>query len=230
MAHRSRHVERLAQRALICGALTEDALATALAGLINRDPAAVATSLAITVPITGVVADMEAECLAILASNDVVAADLRFVRAVLRLAGDLESIAEVSHSAARHAHDAVTAGPREIPTAMLVVGALTIDMVHDVVAAVACRDLRLAHDVVRRHAAVRRSRGEVWRWTIRRVQSGRSGGDGSLHVGWIARNLEDIAAIAASTAVDFLSTTENWPIFRDGSEDADELRPAPVLW
>jgi phosphate uptake regulator len=116
MPPRSRQLDRLAQRILVCGALTEDAMASAVRGLVNRDTTLAATSVAITVPIAAVMADLQGECLAVLTSRHSVAADLRFVLAVLRLADDLASIVEIGHTVARQVHDAVTAGPGDVPT------------------------------------------------------------------------------------------------------------------
>jgi len=229
MTHAHRSLDHLASRIRACGALTEDLLRDAVAALVNRDAALADVSMEIAPRIAAEMTGVEDECLAILAQHRPVAADLRFVLAVLRLANDLASIAELGHAVARQVHEVAADGPRDLPPEMRSLGVLAVEMVHDAVAAVADRDCRRARGVLLGHAAVRRQRREVCRWTIRQVRAGSAGLDGSLHVGWIARTIEQIAAIAAGAAVDLLATLENWPIAGCHHEDADEPKPAPLL-
>jgi len=223
--HHHKRLDRLAQRIRIHGALAEETLGDAVAALVNRNAAGAAEAMAAFVPIGAFMGEVEEECLAILSAHPPVATDVRFVLAVLRMSDDLTGIAEVGHAMARQVRDAVAAGAGETPPAIRSLGTLTIDMLHDVVEAVAARDARLARCVLHRHAAVRSHRRDVCRWTIRQVRTGHAGVDGSLHVGWIARDIEHIAAITASTAVDLITTLEGWPLH--GNERVNPSGPLP---
>ena len=94
----TRHIERqidgLKERILKVGTLVEEAISKAITALINRDVPLAQRVMANDEEIDRMEVEVEEECLKMLALYQPVAADLRFVVAVLKINNDLERIAD----------------------------------------------------------------------------------------------------------------------------------------
>ncbi len=94
-AHMQREIERLKQQILALGAEVESDLRTAVRAMEDRDPVLAQMVLDREVVTDAMEVDVEEECLKILALYQPVAADLRYIVAVLKINRDLERIGDL---------------------------------------------------------------------------------------------------------------------------------------
>ncbi len=94
--HMQREIEKLKQQILALSAEVESDVRTAVRAVENRDPALAETVLDREALTNAMEVDVEEECLKILALYQPVAADLRYIVAVLKINHDLERIGDIS--------------------------------------------------------------------------------------------------------------------------------------
>src|SRR6478672_10958064 len=99
--HIQRHIDVLKQKILYVGTLVEEAIAKAIVALINRDAVLAAKILEADNAIDRMEVEVEEECLKILALYQPVAADLRFVVAVLKINNDLARMGDLAKNIAK---------------------------------------------------------------------------------------------------------------------------------
>ncbi len=99
--HIHRQIDALKQKILFVGTLVEEAIAKAISALINRDAVMAKKVIADDAEIDRMEVDVEEECLKILALYQPVAADLRFVVAVLKINNDLERMGDLAKNIAK---------------------------------------------------------------------------------------------------------------------------------
>ena len=91
-----RQIDGLKQKILFVGTLVEEAIAKAISALINRDLNLANVVIEADTEIDRMEVDVEEEVLKILALYQPVAADLRFVVAVLKINNDLERMGDLA--------------------------------------------------------------------------------------------------------------------------------------
>ena len=94
--HLDREIKRLRQKIIHLGAMVEDAIAGSVDALVRRDRQKANTVVAADDAIDQFEIEVEEECLKILALYQPVAADLRFVVAVLKMNNDLERMGDLA--------------------------------------------------------------------------------------------------------------------------------------
>jgi phosphate transport system protein len=99
--HIQRQIEILKQKILYVGTLVEEAIAKAITALINRDAVLARKVMDADNIIDRMEVDVEEECLKIFALYQPVAADLRFVVAVLKINNDLERMGDLAQNIAK---------------------------------------------------------------------------------------------------------------------------------
>ena len=99
--HIQRQIDALKQKILYVGTLVEEAIAKAISALINRDAVLANKVIETDAVIDRMEVDVEEECLKILALYQPVAADLRFVVAVLKINNDLERMGDLAKNIAK---------------------------------------------------------------------------------------------------------------------------------
>src|SRR5215467_14515040 len=99
--HIQRQIEILKQKILYVGTLVEEAIAKAITALINRDAVLARKVMEADNIIDRMEVDVEEECLKIFALYQPVAADLRFVVAVLKINNDLERMGDLAQNIAK---------------------------------------------------------------------------------------------------------------------------------
>lgn len=103
MKHLERDLERLSREILAMGSLVEDATSRAMEALLNRDAALAERVIAGDRAIDLKEIEVEEECLKVLALHQPVAADLRFIVAVLKVNNDLERMGDLAQNIAERA-------------------------------------------------------------------------------------------------------------------------------
>jgi phosphate transport system protein len=99
--HLQRQIEALKQKILSVGTLVEDAIAKAISALVNRNGDLAREVIDSDSEIDRMEVDVEEECLKVLALYQPVAADLRFVVAVLKINNDLERMGDLARNIAK---------------------------------------------------------------------------------------------------------------------------------
>ncbi|HEY2838218.1 MAG TPA: phosphate signaling complex protein PhoU [Pirellulales bacterium] len=99
--HLQRQIEALKQKILSVGTLVEDAIAKAISALVNRNGDLAREVIDSDNEIDRMEVDVEEECLKVLALYQPVAADLRFVVAVLKINNDLERMGDLARNIAK---------------------------------------------------------------------------------------------------------------------------------
>jgi len=101
--HLRREIENLKRKILSMGARIEDAVAKAVDALQRRDGRLAQSVVEADDQIDRLEVDVEEECLKVLALYQPVAADLRFVVAVLKMNNDLERMGDLAANIAKRA-------------------------------------------------------------------------------------------------------------------------------
>lgn len=101
--HLFRQIEKLKQKILLVGTYVEEAIAKAVDSLVNKDQELAAAVISSDDEIDRLEVEVEEECLKTLALYQPVAADLRFVIAVLKINNDLERMGDLATNMAKRA-------------------------------------------------------------------------------------------------------------------------------
>ncbi|HEX3657745.1 MAG TPA: phosphate signaling complex protein PhoU [Pirellulales bacterium] len=101
--HLFRQIEKLKQKILLVGTYVEEAIAKAVDSLVNKDQELAASVISSDDEIDRLEVEVEEECLKTLALYQPVAADLRFVIAVLKINNDLERMGDLATNMAKRA-------------------------------------------------------------------------------------------------------------------------------
>ncbi len=103
--HFENEIDRLKKMILHLTAMVEGSLEKSVMAIINRDVSVVEQIKAVDIEIDNYEVEVEEECLKILALHQPVAADLRFVIAVLKINNDLERIGDLSVNISKRIKD-----------------------------------------------------------------------------------------------------------------------------
>jgi len=114
-AHLLRELENLKRRALSVGGMVEDAIAKAVQAMLHRDARLASDIIRADAEIDQTEVEVEEECLKLLALYQPVAADLRFIVAVLKMNGDLERMGDLAVNIAKGAVRLAAGEPVEVP-------------------------------------------------------------------------------------------------------------------
>ncbi|HEY5315166.1 MAG TPA: phosphate signaling complex protein PhoU [Pirellulales bacterium] len=101
--HLFRQIEKLKQKILLVGTYVEESIAKAVDSLVNKDRELAASVIQADDEIDRLEVEVEEECLKTLALYQPVAADLRFVIAVLKINNDLERMGDLATNMAKRA-------------------------------------------------------------------------------------------------------------------------------
>ena len=110
-----RQIDGLKQKILFVGTLVEEAIAKAITALNNRDRNLANAVIEEDAEIDRMEVDVEEECLKVLALYQPVAADLRFVVAVLKINNDLERMGDLAKNIAKRVVFLANCEPFDLP-------------------------------------------------------------------------------------------------------------------
>jgi phosphate transport system protein len=113
--HIERQIESLKERILRVGTMVEEAISKSITALINRDVPLAQRVMANDEEIDRMEVEVEEECLKILALYQPVAADLRFVVAVLKINNDLERMGDLAKNIAKRVAQLADAPKIDLP-------------------------------------------------------------------------------------------------------------------
>jgi phosphate transport system protein len=198
-----RQIDALKQKILFVGTLVEEAIAKAIQALNTRDK-----NLARTV-IDRMEVDVEEECLKVLAMYQPVAADLRFVVAVLKINNDLERMGDLARNIAKRVvFLAEQEGLHELPIDYRPMAAQVKSMVKDSLDALVNSDTALAQKIRKDDDEVDAQRRTIERQIEAQINAHPEQANGLMRFSSVARHLERIADMATNIAEDVIYMVE----------------------
>ncbi|MDA1202658.1 MAG: phosphate signaling complex protein PhoU, partial [Planctomycetota bacterium] len=168
--HIERQIESLKERILRVGTMVEEAISKSITALINRDVNLAQRVMANDEEIDRMEVEVEEECLKILALYQPVAADLRFVVAVLKINNDLERMGDLAKNIAKRV--AQLAGREiELPAEIRSMAMQAQEMVKQCLDAVVRGDPALARQVREEDDVVDEGRQRIQRQVMAGIKA-----------------------------------------------------------
>jgi len=203
--HLLRQVEQLKKMILSLGAMVEESFQGALSAIDDRDPDLARKVIDSDQEIDLYEIEVEEECLHILALNQPVAFDMRYIVAVLKINNDLERIGDLSVNIAEQAHFLADGDPlSDMPFDIDRMSSLVRQMLRKALDALVNIDISLAEEVRQMDDQV----DDIHRMAYERVcQSMREQPhqiELQMNMMNVSRNLERIADHAVNIAEDVL--------------------------
>ncbi|HEY2881205.1 MAG TPA: phosphate signaling complex protein PhoU [Pirellulales bacterium] len=216
--HIQRQIDVLKQKILYVGTLVEEAVAKAIAALINRDAVLAAKIIESDNVIDRMEVEVEEECLKILALYQPVAADLRFVVAVLKINNDLERMGDLAGNIAKRASYLAKADPMELPIDFRAMAAKAQTMVKQSLDALVNADTALARTVRHEDDEVDRARQQMRKQLMDSIRRHPDRVEYILKLNSVSKHLERLADMATNVAEDVIYMVEG-EIVRHQHED-----------
>ena len=214
--HIERQIESLKERILRVGTLVEEAISKSITALINRDVPLAQRVMANDEEIYRMEVEVEEECLKILALYQPVAADLRFVVAVLKINNDLERMGDLAKNIAKRV--AQLAGQTiDLPAEIRSMAMQAQEMVKQCLDAVVRGDPALARQVREEDDAVDAARQRVQRRVMAGIKADPENAESLLRINSVSKHIERIADMATNIAEDVVYMVEG-DIVRHRSE------------
>ena len=206
--HIERQIENLKERILRVGTLVEEAIAKSITALINRDVPLAQRVMANDEEIDRMEVEVEEECLKILALYQPVAADLRFVVAVLKINNDLERMGDLARNIAKRVPQLADGPAVELPPEIRTMAMLAQEMVKQCLDAVVNADPSLARQVREEDDAVDHARQQIRRRILQGIKTHPEQMENLLRVNSVSKHIERIADMATNVAEDVIYMVE----------------------
>jgi len=206
--HIERQVDQLKEKILRVGTLVEEAISKSITALINRDVHLAQRVAANDEEIDRMEVEVEEECLKILALYQPVAADLRFVVAVLKINNDLERMGDLAKNIAKRVGQLANHDPRDMPPEIRSMAMQAQEMVKQCLDAVVNADPALARQVREEDDAVDECRQQIRRKVLRGIQQNPENVENLLRVNSVSKHIERIADMATNVAEDVIYMVE----------------------
>ena len=206
--HIERQIDQLKEKILRVGTLVEEAFSKAITALINRDIALAQRVMASDEEIDRMEVEVEEECLKILALYQPVAADLRFVVAVLKINNDLERMGDLARNIAKRVAQLGNGPTVELPPEIRTMAMLAQDMVKQCLDAVVNADPTLARQVREEDDAVDEARQHIRRRILQGIKAHPEQLENLLRINSVSKHIERIADMATNVAEDVIYMVE----------------------
>ena len=206
--HIERQVDQLKEKILRVGTLVEEAISKSITALINRDVHLAQRVAANDEEIDRMEVEVEEECLKILALYQPVAADLRFVVAVLKINNDLERMGDLAQNIAKRVGQLANQDPRDMPPEIRSMAMQAQEMVKQCLDAVVNADPALARQVREEDDAVDECRQQIRRKVLRGIKQNPENVENLLRVNSVSKHIERIADMATNVAEDVIYMVE----------------------
>jgi len=205
--HIERQIESLKERILRVGTMVEEAISKSITALINRDVHLAQRVMANDEEIDRMEVEVEEECLKILALYQPVAADLRFVVAVLKINNDLERMGDLAKNIAKRV--AQLAGQEiELPAEIRSMAMQAQEMVKQCLDAVVRGDPALARQVREEDDVVDDGRQRIQRQVMAGIKADPENAESLLRINSVSKHIERIADMATNIAEDVVYMVE----------------------
>ena len=206
--HFQNEIDRLKKKILRLAAMVEEALQKAVLAATERNIALAEAVIESDQAIDSYEIEVEEDCLKILALHQPVAADLRYVVAVLKINSDLERIADLAVNIAERTTD-LNIRSNVTPSLDLksMLDAATM-MVRQSVDALVRHDAVMAYEVIPKDDKVDDLYREAYQFVLEQIRVNPDSVESLVSLLNIARNLERIADHATNIAEDVIYMIE----------------------
>jgi phosphate transport system protein len=199
-------MDRLREQVLRVGSLVESATNRAITALTHRQPDLADEVLQADDAIDALEVQIEEECLKILALHQPVAADLRYVIAVMKVNNDLERMGDQAVNIAERAILLAQRPPLDVPLPIERMAEVAQKMVHASLDAVVNLDVDLARSVGTMDDEVDEIHREMFRLVQAKIKESPDVVEVAIANLSASRDLERIADLATNIAEDVLFT------------------------
>jgi phosphate transport system protein len=206
--HIERQIEGLKERILRVGTLVEEAISKSITALINHDSALAQRVIMNDEEIDRMEVEVEEECMKILALYQPVAADLRFVVAVLKINNDLERMGDLARNIAKRVTQLAVGRPYDLPREIRTMAMQAQEMVKQCLDAVVNGDPALARQIRAEDDIVDDARLEVRRQVMRSIKDDPESLESLLWINSVSKHIERIADMATNIAEDVIYMVE----------------------
>jgi len=208
MKHIQRQIDLLKQKILEVGGLVEEAIANAISAMLNRDSKLAMRVIGDDTAIDQMEVEVEEDCLKILALYQPVAADLRFVVAILKINNDLERIGDLARNIAKRVNYLSKSDPIELPFSLRDMTTKVQAMVRMSLDALVNGDVSLARTVREEDDAVDNERKKIADHIISLIKKMPERVEYLLKLNSVSKHLERIADMATNIAEDVIYMVE----------------------
>ncbi|NDC54659.1 MAG: phosphate transport system regulatory protein PhoU [Planctomycetia bacterium] len=206
--HIERQIDHLKEKILRVGTLVEEAFSKSITALINRDTSLAQRVMSSDEEIDRMEVEVEEECLKILALYQPVAADLRFVVAVLKINNDLERMGDLARNIAKRVPQLAAGAPVDLPPEIRTMAMLAQEMVKQSLDSVVNADPTLARQVREEDDAVDAARQQIRRRILQGIKARPEQLENLLRVNSVSKHIERIADMATNVAEDVIYMVE----------------------
>lgn len=204
-----RQIDALKQKILFVGTLVEEAIAKATQALNTRDRNLAQAVIDCDSEIDRMEVEVEEECLKVLALYQPVAADLRFVVAVLKINNDLERMGDLARNVAKRVvYLAEREELHEMPIDYRPMAARVKSMVKNSLDSLVNSDTALAQQIRTDDDEVDAQRRIIERQIEAQIAANPQQADSLMRLASVARHLERIADMATNIAEDVIYMVE----------------------
>jgi phosphate transport system protein len=203
-AHFHRQLEELKDKLLAMAALSQQAVEYAVDAYLERDEKLVTFVRENETAINMAQRHVDEMAYELLAKEQPMAIDLRFILAVIKINADLERIGDQSMAIARRAEDMTRAPVADLPVDIAAMGLHATDMIRRAVQALIEADAPLAESVREMDDDIDQMNRAAHKDLIRVMQQSPEASLQALNAIITARNLERIADHATNIATDVI--------------------------
>ncbi len=203
-----KQVETLKQKILFVGALVEEAIAKAVSALVKRDRTLASAVIAADDEIDRMEVDVEEEVIRILAIYQPVAADLRFVVAVLKINNDLERMGDLAQNIAKRVVFITNCERIDLPSDFHPMATNVQRMVKQSLDALVNADSILARQVIDADDEVDGMRGTIQGQIEKEIAQRPEQTECLMRLLSVSRHLERLADMATNIAEDVIYMVE----------------------
>ncbi len=215
--HFENEIERLKKKILHLAAMVEEALRGAIRSITDNDIVLADKIVKSDQAIDSLEIEVEEECLKILALHQPVAADLRYVIAVLKINNDLERIADLATNIAKRTPSISRHRDSVMPFDLNSMLDSVLSMVRECVTSLVTNDVAKANQVCIDDDVVDTQHHEAFHIIRDRLQTDPEAADYLLSLLNVSRNLERIADHATNIAEDVIYMIEGDIVRHQGS-------------
>ena len=202
--HLQRDLDHLKREILAVGTLVEEAIGNSLRLLADRDPALIDEILHGDATIDEREVEVEEECLKVMALHQPMAADLRFVIAVLKVNNDLERMGDLACNIAKRCRHALMRPEAPKLVDFDALGEKVLGMVHASLEALVHQDTVMAREVCRMDEEVDEIHRANYDLLKRRMREEPDVVEDAVNALTVSRSLERIADLATNVAEDIV--------------------------
>ena len=220
--HLQRQIETLKKKILTVGALVEEAIAKSVSSLIHRDARLAEEVIHADDNIDRTEVDVEEEVLKTLALHQPVAADLRFVIAVLKINNDLERMGDIARNISKRVRFIARSEEFVTPVDFREMAANAQSMVRQSLDALVNADTATAQLVRSSDDEVDRMRKQVQNKLESEISMHPENTECLLRLISVSRHLERLADMATHIAEDVIYMVEGEIVRHEHSDESPE--------